>query len=121
MRHLHQNPRPVSGVGFAAAGAPVVEVQQDCQCLLDNFVGFVTLHVYNKSDSASIVLELRIVQALLLWQSVVVHFDGPLKVVKRFRSRVEDGMPISSIMYYRKFGSKTPSFNEVEDGFTQTQ
>jgi hypothetical protein len=30
-------------------------------------------------------------------------------------------MPISSIMYYRKFGSKTPSFNEVEDGFTHTQ
>jgi len=40
--------------------------------------------VYNKSDSASIVLELRIVQALLLWQSVVVHFDVSLKVVKRF-------------------------------------
>jgi len=30
------------------------------------------------------VLELRIVQALLLWQSVVVHFDVSLKVVKRF-------------------------------------
>jgi hypothetical protein len=56
--------------------------------------------VYNKSDSASIVFELRIVEALLLWQSIVVHFDVSLKVVKRFRSRVEDGMPLSSIMYY---------------------
>ena len=30
-------------------------------------------------------------------------------------------MLLSSIMYYRKFGSKTPSFNEVEDNFTHTQ
>jgi len=39
--------------------------------------------VYDESDSASVVLELRIVQALFLWQSVAVHFDVSLKVVKR--------------------------------------
>ena len=60
-----QDARAVAGVGLAAAGAAMVEVAQDLQGLLHDLVGLAALHVDDEADAAGVVLELRIVKALL--------------------------------------------------------
>ena len=64
MRHLHQDASAVARVGFAAAGAAVVEVDQDGEGVADDFVGFAAFDVDHKADPAGIVLELRVVKTL---------------------------------------------------------
>ena len=64
MRHLDENARAVAGIGLAAAGAAVVQVQQHLQGLLDDRVGLPALDVDDEPDAAGLVLELRVVKAL---------------------------------------------------------
>ena len=70
--HLRKNlsgicmlmPGAVAGVGFAATGAAVVQVDQHGHGLADDLVGFLALDVDDKADAAGIVLEGGIVEAL---------------------------------------------------------
>jgi hypothetical protein len=52
----------------------VIQVHQDRQCLLHEVVRAFPLHLANESDTASIMLELRVIQALLRGVSVLGHW-----------------------------------------------
>ena len=65
VRQLDQNAGAVAGIGLATAGAAVVQVQQHLQGLLNDGVGLPALDVDHEAHAAGLVLELRIVQALL--------------------------------------------------------
>ena len=65
VRYLHQDARAVAGVHFAAARAAMIEVHQDRERLLHDLVGFFPLHVDDETHAARVMLELRIVKALL--------------------------------------------------------
>ena len=59
--NLQKNTRTVSGVFFASAGTAVLEIFVDLQALFDNCVRLDSFDVSDKSHSAGIMLELRIV------------------------------------------------------------
>ncbi len=69
MRPLHQDARAVARVHFAAARAAVVEIRQNRQPLLDDFVGLPAFDVDDKSYATGVVLELRVVETLFGWRS----------------------------------------------------
>ncbi len=66
MRHLDQNPRAVARVGFAAAGAAMLQVDQDLKSARDDGVGTPAGNVYDEPDATGVVLEGWIVQAASL-------------------------------------------------------
>ena len=65
VRHLHQHAGAVAGVDLAAAGAAMIEVLEDLDALLDDRVRLVALDVHDEADAASVMLELRVIEALL--------------------------------------------------------
>ena len=73
IRHLYEDSCAVTRVGFTAAGAAMIKIDEHGQCLPDDLVGLFALHVDNESDAAGIVFELGIVEALLFGCSVVFH------------------------------------------------
>ena len=62
VRRLNENARPITSVGFAATGATMVEIEKDLESLLDNGVRFAALNIDDETDTARLMLELRIVQ-----------------------------------------------------------
>ena len=70
---LHQHPRAVAGVGLRADRAPVFQVFQDGQAILDNLVRRLPLHVDDEAYSAGVVFKPRVVQPLLGGQPVPGH------------------------------------------------
>ena len=64
MRDLQKDTRAVAGIDFTTARAPVVEVVQHLQCLLDNRVRFPAFDIGDKTDAASVVFIRRIVKPL---------------------------------------------------------
>ena len=69
MRDLRQYTRAVAGVALVARAAAVAHIVEDRQRLADYLMGLAPLDVHDEADSAGIVLEPRIVQALLGRQS----------------------------------------------------
>ena len=65
MRHLQQDAGAVAGVDLAATRAAMVEVLEDLDALLDDGVRFAALDVHDEADAAGVMLELRVVEALL--------------------------------------------------------
>ena len=65
MRHLQQDAGAVAGVDLAAAGAAMIEVLEDLDALLDDGVRFAALDVHDEADAAGVMLELRVIEALL--------------------------------------------------------
>ena len=64
VRRLDENARAIAGIGFAAASAAMIEIQEHFQGLLNDRMRFPALDIDNEPDSARFVLKLRIVQAL---------------------------------------------------------
>jgi hypothetical protein len=64
VRRLHQDARAVTGVGLAAAGTAVLQVQQHLNALLDDVAGLAALDVDDEPDAARVVLVLRVVKSL---------------------------------------------------------
>ena len=64
MRRLQQDARAVAGVFLAAAGAAVLQVEEDLDRFLHQVVRLAALEVDDEADAAGIVFELRVVQAL---------------------------------------------------------
>ena len=58
-----KNARPVAAVRLAATCAAVGHVFQHLQCLQDDTIAGLALHMGQKADAAGIVFKLRIVQA----------------------------------------------------------
>ena len=64
VRHLHQDAGAVAGVLLAAAGAAVLEVQQDLEPVLDDARGLSPLEIDDEADAAGVVLVAWVVEAL---------------------------------------------------------
>ena len=64
MGDLHGNSRAVAGILLAAAGAPMLEIDQDLNCLLHYGVRFATFEIHDKAHAARIMFESWIVQTL---------------------------------------------------------
>ncbi len=62
---MDQDARPVARVFLAAAGATVLHVLQDRQRVAHGLVVLVALDVGYETDATGVVLEVRVVQALL--------------------------------------------------------
>ncbi len=62
--NLDQNARAVAGLRIAAAGASVRQIDQDLNALEDDIVRLVPGDIGYKTDAASIVLLLRVIEAL---------------------------------------------------------
>ena len=62
VRHLHEDPRAVAGVGLGAGRAAMVQAAHRGQRLLDDVVALAALHVDDEPDAARVVLEARVVQ-----------------------------------------------------------
>jgi hypothetical protein len=62
VRHLDEDAGSVSRIGFAAAGAAMVEIAEDLEPLLDHRMGLGSLDVGDKADAASVVFEVRPVE-----------------------------------------------------------
>src|SRR6185295_4298855 len=76
VRDLNQDPRAVTGVRFAAAGAAVQQVDEDLQALLDDRVGAASFDIDHEPDATRIVLVAGIVETGSdRWSS---HRDGVL-------------------------------------------
>ena len=73
VRHLNQDTGTISSIWLTAAGTAMIQINQYLKCLPDYLVGFLPLYIDNKTDAARVMLELRIVEALFCWWSVVFH------------------------------------------------
>ena len=62
VRHLDEDAGSVSRIGFAAAGATMVEIAEDLEPLLNHRVGLGSLDVGDKADATSVVFEVRPVE-----------------------------------------------------------
>ncbi|AJX01694.1 hypothetical protein BM45_3124 [Burkholderia mallei] len=64
VRNLDQDARAVAHQRIGADRAAVIEVLEDLQALLDDFVALLALDVSDEADAAGVVLVLRVVQTL---------------------------------------------------------
>jgi hypothetical protein len=76
VRHLQQHAGAVAGVGLGAGCAAVVQVLQDLDRLLQDLVRLAALDVDHEADAAGVVLEPRVVEALLRGQAVGLRAAG---------------------------------------------
>ena len=84
--NLQQDARAVAHQRVSADGAPVVEVVQDTQALLDDLVALLALDVSDEADAASVVFIGRVVQTLgrrLGRERMLFHGDLPMLWVQR--------------------------------------
>jgi hypothetical protein len=65
MRDLQQDPRAIPSLWIAATSSPMTQVQQNFQSLSNDLVRSSPIDVGNKTNTAAILLELRIVKPLL--------------------------------------------------------
>ena len=61
---LNENARAVAGVGFAATGAAMFQIDQDVQRLAHDVVRALALHVHDEPDAAGVAFVPRVVQTL---------------------------------------------------------
>ncbi len=77
VRHLHEDARPIAGIGFATTSPAVVQIDEDGQGIANDFVRFFPLDIDHKPHPAGIVLELRVVQPLFqrpsIWTASIYH------------------------------------------------
>ena len=66
IRDLDQDARAVAHQRVGTDGAPVVEVLEDLQALLNDFVALLALDMGDEADAAGIVLIARVVQPFAL-------------------------------------------------------
>ena len=64
MRGLEEDAGAVAGIVFAAAGATVVEVDEDLERLTDDVMRFAALNVNQETNAAGVMFELWVVEAL---------------------------------------------------------
>ncbi len=89
VRGLEEDARAVSGVGLAAAGAPMAQVVQDGQGLSDDLVRLFPLDVDHEADAAGVVLMPGIVKALFFGR----HKMGPCPFVSGTPRAGRAGLP----------------------------
>ena len=93
--HLDEHARAVAGVGFAAARAPVEQVQQDLQTFGDDVVRPAALDVDDEADAAGVVLVAGVVET----DGVRRTGDHGPPVMTRREPEVKYNVPIESMRY----------------------
>ena len=82
--HLGEDTRAVAGVVLGTNRAAVVEIQQNGQRVLNDRVRFSAMDIYDEADAAGVMLECRIVKALLgrqAGEALFFVFHGFLKLI----------------------------------------
>src|SRR4029453_441763 len=109
MRHLEQDSRTLTGIFFAAPRPAVVEIFQNGQRFLDDFMGFLTLDIDDESDATGIVLKPRIIKALFgrkvgnLHIRILCGLDRCCwSYKKRMRESPYGGTPWQTVRPYRE-------------------
>jgi hypothetical protein len=74
MWDLKQNPSSIAAVFLSSAGSSMIQVKQNRQSLFNNFVRSLPFHLHNEADAAGIMFKLGIIQTLLSWRGIAVHF-----------------------------------------------
>ncbi len=69
MRNLHKDTGAIASQRIRADGTAVLQVFQDVQRTLHDFVRLAALHIGNEADAAGIKLPVRIEQTLGFWAS----------------------------------------------------
>jgi hypothetical protein len=77
VRHLNQDARAVSRVGFATARAAVLQVDQDLETARDDGVRTAAGDVYDEPNATGIVLERRVIQTVPL-RRIAVSRHAPV-------------------------------------------
>ena len=67
MRDLHENAGAVAAVFLTTTSAAMIEILQDHERLLNDFVRLLAFDIDDKADATRVVLETRIVKALFRW------------------------------------------------------
>ena len=62
--HLKEDARAVTGIGLATTSAAVLQVKQDLQGVLDDFVGLAILQIGDKTHAAGVMFVRRIIKSL---------------------------------------------------------
>src|SRR6185436_16332679 len=65
VRQLDEDAGAVAGVDLAAACTAVIEVLEDLDALFDDGVRLLALDVHDEADATGVMLELRVIEALL--------------------------------------------------------
>jgi hypothetical protein len=98
VRHLDENPRTITGIRFAAAGAPVLQVDEHLQRLTNDRVGLLPFDVRNKSYAARVALVRRVVKPCCtdILHIVLMNYSAPETkqhlLISVMRSSDESGM-----------------------------
>ena len=77
---LQQDARTVAGIGFGAGRAPVGEVAQRRERLVDQAPALAALHVDDEAHATAVVLEARVVEPLRRGQIAIDHSRSSLVV-----------------------------------------
>ncbi len=70
VRHLDQNTGAVAGIGLAAAGAAMFQIDQDLQGVLNDLMALAVLEIGDEADAARVMLVARIIKSLRFWLDV---------------------------------------------------
>src|SRR4051812_32876727 len=81
MGHLQNDAGTVAGIGFATAGAAMAEINENGEGLTHDLVRFFPFDVDHETDSARVVFELRVIQALLGRQTKVLRASRVLRSI----------------------------------------
>ena len=73
MRNLQQHAAAVAGLGIGADRAAMVEIEQDLQAHLDQFMRLGVVHVGDEADAAGVMLVARVIKSLGRGQAVGVQ------------------------------------------------
>ena len=80
MWDLQQNTSPVARVVLTATGTTMIQILQDGKRLLDNFVRTLALDIDNKTNTARIVLKVRIIEPLFMRNARSCHKVTPFRL-----------------------------------------
>ena len=80
MRNLNQNSRTVAGIDLATLGSAMLQIDENLKRLADYRIGLASEHIDDKSDSATVVFKLRIVQTLFFRETGIHVLPAFLRI-----------------------------------------
>ena len=86
MRDLRQDPCAIPALLISALAAPVLQILQDLQSIVDNIIRALAADIRHETDPASIMFISGVIQPLRLWQVSPffhIHSFSPTKKAER--------------------------------------
>ena len=87
MRDLHEHAAAVARLGISAYGTAMIEIEQDLETHLHHVMGLAALHIGDKTNTAGIFFQGRIIKTHGFGQARITHgLHGSRCVKTRFFS-----------------------------------